>query len=282
MPVESVARLRSVDLLGVPVAAATAAEALAAIRRLGENGTPASVFYANAHSLTLAADDRRYGEVLRGASLVLNDGSGVAIAARAQGVRFPENLNGTDFTPRLLAMAAEEGWKVFFLGGRPGVAERAAARLADAIPGLRIAGTHHGYLPDGGDAHMAARIAATGADVVVVAMGNPKQEEWIAAHGPATGARLAVAVGAFLDFAAGEVPRAPAWMNRWGVEWLFRLRCEPRRLWRRYLVGNPVFLSRVAADWARRRRSGTARPAPAWSTGSTATEANGSSLERSA
>jgi len=118
---------------------------------------------------------------------------------------------------------------------------------------LRVAGTHHGYLTSESTNEVVASIRAAKADVVVVAMGNPTQEYWLAANLDATGARIGIGVGAFLDFAAGRVARAPGLLRRARLEWLWRLAIEPRRLWRRYVVGNPLFLFR-AARYSRRMR----------------------------
>jgi exopolysaccharide biosynthesis WecB/TagA/CpsF family protein len=205
--------------------------------------------------LNLAASDAAYRQVLSGASIVLNDGAGIALAARINGDRFPANLNGSDFNPEILGLAARNGWPVFFLGAKPGVAERAAAAMRERYPALQVAGCRDGYWAPPETPAVVETVRASGATVVMTAMGNPLQEKWLAEHLPATGARLGVGVGAFFDFAAGEVARAPAWMNKWGVEWMFRLAQEPRRLWRRYVVGNPVFLVRVLIARLARRRS---------------------------
>jgi N-acetylglucosaminyldiphosphoundecaprenol N-acetyl-beta-D-mannosaminyltransferase len=235
----------AIDLLGVPVARLTAAEALHRIESLYEQPTPALVAYVNAHTLNLASRDAGYRAVLNKADIVLNDGSGVAIAARVNGSSFPENLNGSDFNPRIVELAAARGWPVFLLGAGAGVAERAATVLTRRYPGLRIAGTHEGYFPPQQAAEVAEAVRGSGAEVVMVAMGNPLQELWLSRYLDATGARLGIGVGAFFDFTAGVVPRAPAWMNRWGLEWIYRLIREPSRLWRRYLLGNPLFLVRI-------------------------------------
>ena len=245
--------LTRVDLLGVPITSGEPHAARAAIAEACAADAPAHVAYANAHTLNLAAGDGDYRAVLRRCALVLNDGIGVDLAARAKGVRLPANLNGSDFTPRLLELAAERGWSVFLLGGRPGVAEQAAARLRDSIPGLEIAGARDGYFAPGDAGAVADAVRASGARIVVVGMGNPIQERWLDAHLDRTGARLGVGVGAFLDFTAGTVARAPRWMNAWGLEWLYRMAQEPRRMWRRYVVGIPLFLGRVArAELGRR------------------------------
>lgn len=235
----------TIEVLGVPVAKLHPEDALAEIERIHERGSPELVAYANAHTLNLAASDPSYKELLRRAALVLNDGAGIALAARINGNRFPANLNGSDFNPLILGLAAAKGWPVFLLGAKPGVAERAAAAMNRRYPQLDVVGTHDGYWPAGADAEVAAEIRSTGASLVMAALGNPLQERWLSDHLEGTGARIGVGVGAFFDFAAGEVRRAPAWMNRLGIEWIFRLLQEPRRLWRRYIVGNPLFLGRV-------------------------------------
>jgi N-acetylglucosaminyldiphosphoundecaprenol N-acetyl-beta-D-mannosaminyltransferase len=240
----------TITVLGVPVAALTVRQAIAEVSGLLAEPRPQTLVYVNAHSVNLARSDVRYRACLANADLVLNDGSGLALAARVCGRRFPANLNGTDFTPEVLRLAARQGLGVYLLGGRPGVAAAAAARLSARVPGLRIVGHHHGYVTHDRGREVAEWIRATGADIVLVAMGNPRQELWLAEHLPATGALLGVAVGAFLDFAAERVPRAPKWMREAGIEWLYRLSREPGRLFARYVLGNPLFVARVLLERA--------------------------------
>lgn len=200
--------------------------------------------YVNAHSLNLAYNDLVYRQALVNADLVLNDGIGLQLAAKMLGTGFAENLNGSDFTVRLLELAAERSWSVFFYGGRPGVAQAAAERLMAEIEGLNVSGVCDGYSYDD-PSDVILRIRESQADVLVVALGQPKQELWLDQYLADTGCRLGLGVGAFLDFASGRMPRAPRWMNRLGVEWLYRLVQEPTRMWRRYVIGNPVFLWRA-------------------------------------
>ncbi len=237
--------LPTITILEVPVARASAGEAIAEIERLVTEEPPVLALYVNAHTLNLAVKEVRYRTLLQDASVVLNDGIGVSIAARLGGSSFPENLNGSDFNPVILELAARRGWRVFFLGAAFGVADEAARRLSERVPGLQIAGTRDGFFPRSEDASVAAAIRASEADVVLVAMGNPLQETWLEANLASTGARLGIGVGAFFDFTAGTAKRAPAWMNRAGIEWVWRLALEPGRLWKRYVVGNPLFLLRV-------------------------------------
>jgi exopolysaccharide biosynthesis WecB/TagA/CpsF family protein len=222
--------------------------ALARIEELHDQGPPRWVSYVNPHTVNLACRDPTFGPLLAGAGLRLPDGFGLRIAARRRNVRVPAILNGSDFNQAVLRRAATRGWSVFLLGGRAGVADRAARRLRDEIPGLRVAGTRHGFFTAEESGAVAEQIRAARACVVVAALGQPQQERWLERHLAATGAELGLAVGGFLDFAAGTVRRAPPWMNRAGLEWTFRLAQEPRRLAGRYLVGNPVFLWRVCAS----------------------------------
>jgi len=250
--------LDSVDILGVGITSAPAADVLADIDRHVSSGDPLFIAFANANTLNLASLSTYYRAVLNRAGLILNDGVGVALAARMKGRRFPENLNGTDFTPRLLALAAARGWNVYLLGGTDGTASEAAANLCRQIPNLRVVGTHHGYVSTDKTTEVIDGIRAAKSDVVVVGMGNPAQEYWLAANLGATGAQIGIGVGAFLDFAAGRVARAPGWLRRARLEWVWRLGIEPRRLWRRYLVGNPLFLYRAARYTRRMRYQGGA------------------------
>jgi exopolysaccharide biosynthesis WecB/TagA/CpsF family protein len=238
----------TVRVLGVPVARVGRAEAISAVERAADAPEHALIAYVNAHTLNLAWSDRTYGEILGRAALVLNDGAGLAIAGRIYGAPFPENLNGSDFNPEIVGLAARRSWRVYFLGAGYGVAHEAARRLQERHPDLRIAGIRDGFFPRSDDRDIAQVIKTARADVVLVAMGNPLQEVWLDRYLAATGARLGVGVGAFFDFTAGNVRRAPQWMNRWGVEWLWRLVQEPKRLWRRYILGSPLFLVRVLRD----------------------------------
>lgn len=235
----------TIEVLGLPITKLTAPEALAEIEHMYEHEAPALVAYANAHTLNLSVSDPAYREVLSRASIVLNDGAGIALAARINGESFPANLNGSDFNPEILGLAASKDWPVFFLGAKPGVAERAADAMRARYPSLRVAGCRDGYWAPPETPQVLETIKTSGATVVMAAMGNPLQEKWLDEYLASTGARLGVGVGAFFDFAAGEVTRAPVWMNRWGIEWIFRLVQEPKRLWKRYIVGNPLFLARV-------------------------------------
>jgi exopolysaccharide biosynthesis WecB/TagA/CpsF family protein len=248
-------RLDELDVLGVRVQSAPRHAVLHAVAEAARRtDQPISIAWANAHSVNVACSDSEFRDALNGFTFVFNDGIGIALAARVQGRSLPANLNGSDLSPDLLRLAADEGWSVYLLGARPGVAGRAATRLRADIPQLVVAGTHHGYFDADDGAGVVDDIRASGAEVLLVAIGSPFQEKWLSRNLEATGCRIGVCVGGFLDFASGERPRAPHWMNRVGVEWAYRLAHEPLRLSRRYLVGNPLFIYRILRDAPGRRR----------------------------
>jgi exopolysaccharide biosynthesis WecB/TagA/CpsF family protein len=245
----------TLSIMGVRVSMLTGEDALDAIASSAQPGTCQMLAYVNAHTLNLAVGGDELCQSLNRSRLVMNDGAGLSLAARMHGKRFPENLNGSDFTVRLLQLAAARDWGVFFFGGEPGVAEVAAARLGAQIDGLQVVGMCHGFTGET-DELLAARVRDSGASLLIVALGSPLQETWLDRNLEASGVLVGIGVGAFLDFTAGRVRRAPRWMNVLGIEWCFRLIQEPGRLWRRYLVGNPGFLVRA---WRDRRRSVSSR-----------------------
>ncbi len=204
---------------------------------------PVHMGYVNAHSLNLAYTDETYRNALKSCTYVLNDGVGLNLAARMRGVTFPDDLNGSDFTLQVLALTALKDWGVFLYGGSPGIAAQAGRELGGRVPGVRIVGVHDGF--SGEPKEIARQVRESGADVVIVALGNPLQELWIDRWLPETGCRLGVGVGAFFDFVSGRVRRAPGWMHAIGLEWLYRLGREPRRMFGRYVIGNPLFLHRA-------------------------------------
>lgn len=208
---------------------------------------PLFVAFCNAHTADTAERDPAFAAAIEQAVLV-NDGAGVDIASTVLfGKPFQENLAGTDLIDRVLERT-ERSLRLFLLGSPPGIAEHAARQLRNKAPRHRVVGTAHGFFAQAEVPDLVARIRASGADVVLVGMGHPRQEIWCAAHYREIGA-VTIAVGAYLDFLAGEVRRAPGWVRRIRCEWLYRLTQEPQRLWRRYLLGNLRFLGRVLAQW---------------------------------
>lgn len=223
----------------------TLPEAIDCIAHLVEARLGGIVVTPNVDHVVLLEDDARLRAAYAGASLSLADGMPIVWASRLLGTALREKVSGSDLVVPLARRAARERWRVYLLGGGEGIAARAAERLAREAPGLVVAGidTRHVDVDRGPSAHddLVAGIAAARPDLVLLALGCPKQE--IVMHRIAAAVRPAVCVGvgASLDFVAGAVPRAPRWISRAGFEWLYRLAREPRRLWRRYLVRDPRF-----------------------------------------
>lgn len=219
-------------------------EALATVERALRGGPPVRIAFCNANMMLMALTRPRFAEMLRG-FLVLNDGIGMDLCSRLfTGRPFRDNLNGTDFTPDVLRLGGP-GLRVYLLGGAPGTAEAAAARLASQYPAHRIVGARDGFFRDDEAADVAEAVARAEPDLLLVGMGNPRQEEFIAAAGARLPVPVVMAVGAFLDFTAGNVVRAPAVVRAVRAEWLFRLAQEPRRLGRRYTLDLVAFLWRI-------------------------------------
>jgi len=240
------------DIMGVSVLAGSGDDVVHELDGRLVAGERVRLTYLNAHASNLAARNEKFSTAL-GAFTVLNDGVGVDIAARLlNGSAFPENLNGTDFTLRFLRKTSRH-FRIFLLGAKPGVADDAARLLETLLPQHTVVGTRDGYFVAAGAHEVVREIKASGADLLLVAMGNPTQEFWIEEHFQATGCRMAMCVGALFDFLAERVPRAPRLIRQIRMEWAFRLALEPTRLWRRYLLGNPVFLARVVLARLRRR-----------------------------
>lgn len=208
-------------------------------------------FFMNAHCCNTRRHDPAYARAVAKADLLLADGIGVELAAKMTGQKLTANLNGTDLVPALLEEAAKRGKSIFLFGGKPGVADAAAANLIHHTPNLRIAGTRDGYQGAQHVENVIADINESGADIVLVALGVPMQELWLDQHGHLLNATLCMGVGALFDFLAGAVTRAPAIVRRARMEWAWRLLQEPGRMAKRYLAGNFTFLAHAA--WTARK-----------------------------
>jgi len=208
-----------------------------------------TVMYVNADCMLIAQNNKQYQQVLNRGDLVYADGIGVVLGARLWGNRLPGRSTAADFFPDFCKTFADQGLRLYFLGGKPGVAHAAADRLMADIPGLMIVGTQHGYFKENETARVIAEINGAGPDIVIIGFGAPKQELWIRDHGEDLEASVLWGVGGLFDFLSGKTPRGPQWLLDCGFEWLCRLMAEPGRLWRRYLVGNTKFV--VLLFWHR-------------------------------
>ena len=237
------------SLLGVDFHALPAGRAIDILDAHVRHRVPIKVAFANAHTLNTARVNPSYREVLQRFA-VFNDGIGVDLASWLRfGERFPDNLNGTDFVPAYLDRARQP-LRIFMLGARPQVIERAFEAARRRFPRHEWVGFRDGYFTLDDEAELLATLRGERIDLLLVGMGNPLQELWIDRCAAASRATACIGVGALFDFLAGEVGRAPAWVRRSRLEWAWRLLLEPRRLWRRYLVGNATFLWHA---WRERR-----------------------------
>lgn len=239
-------QIASADICGVRVDSIRLADLLEHIDDSVRSRKRIAVYHANAHLINLAARDGELRSALSDAEHVFCDGIGVRIASNVLGHPLPERFTPPDWIDDLSSLCEQRGYGVFLLGARPGVADQAASRLRARWPKLRVR-THHGYFDHWGkDAQrVIEQINASESHVLLVGMGMPLQELWTHEALPRLSVNVALTVGALFDYIAGRVPRGPRWITDHGFEWLWRLVVEPRRLWRRYLIGNPAFLLRV-------------------------------------
>jgi N-acetylglucosaminyldiphosphoundecaprenol N-acetyl-beta-D-mannosaminyltransferase len=231
---------RSLAILGVRVDDVTEEEAVALCERFVAEGRR-SVVTPNPEIVLAARQDRGLRAALARADLAIPDGGGLLLAARWWGQPFRAQVRGSDLTNLLLERAVVRGWRVFFLGGSPGVAEDAAASSAARWPGLQVAGTFAGDGEETGDRETRAAIGRAGrVDLLLVAYGASRQERWLARNLPHLDVGVALGVGGVLDFLSGRVPRAPRWLRDAHLEWLFRLIVQPWR-WKRQLLAARFF-----------------------------------------
>ena len=238
-----------VDVLGVGVDPLTVGDLHAEIGRLVRSRECCLVLNVNAYCLNLCYEDPKLRGFLNAAHVVFCDGVGVMLAARILGRRIPERITYADWAWQLAALAAAQGLSLYFLGARPGVAQEAARRLRESYPALQIAGVRHGYFDHSAGSlenqAVVEEINARAPDILLVGLGMPLQERWLMGNRHRLDAGVVLTGGAVFDYVSGRLRRGPRVLTDNGFEWLARLLVEPKRLWRRYLVGNPLFLLRV-------------------------------------
>ena len=227
------------------------------IARWIETGAREYLSVCTVHTMLECVDDQEMARIVDGAALALPDGMPLVWLGRLAGhpVR---RVYGPDLLRACCEAGLDRGWRHYFYGGKEGVAARLAGRLEREHEALEVAGVESPpFRPLSAQESAATveRIDRSGADIVWVGLGTPKQDRWAARYRPLLRAPVVIPVGAAFDFLAGDLPQAPRWMQRCGLEWAFRLSCEPRRLWRRYLLGNPRFLCLwIVASMSRGRR----------------------------
>lgn len=237
-------QIQSNYFLGVRVDDLDKGEAMAHIRDMiadRERGMD-PIYFVNVHSIFLSLQDHQMMEQLNYASLTLADGSGLDWAGKILGQPIRENLNGTDLTPEVLKAAAEKGWSVYMLGAKEPVMEKAVEKLQEQFPGVDLAGYHHGYFNEVQEEKIINEINECKPDILLVGLGSPRQENWIWKNRDRLNVSAGFAIGGFFDFLSGEFDRAPLWMRKLGVEWVYRFFNDPSTKWKRILIEIPMFI----------------------------------------
>jgi N-acetylglucosaminyldiphosphoundecaprenol N-acetyl-beta-D-mannosaminyltransferase len=222
------ALFETVSILGVKVHRLTMESAIAAAEEFITTGKPHIIVTADASGVVLAQKDEEFKAIVEKADMVTPDSAGMLWAARSFGTPLPERVSGIDVAQNLCALAARRGYTLFMLGAAPGVADAAAENLKKMHPGLKIVGIQDGFFTD--DTAVVQKVRESGAQILFVAMGIPKQEKWIVKYLDQLGVSLAIGLGGSFDVFSGNVKRAPEWMRKRGLEWVYRLANNPKKI----------------------------------------------------
>ena len=253
-PVRVLKSSKNFHVFGVEVFNSSMAEVLDDLEERLVSHAKSNVGFVNADCLNKCFSHAEYHETLRAMERVYPDGIGVRLAAQMFGNGVEENINGTDLFPLLCQRLAGTSHGIFLLGAREGLAEKVAENMTERYPGITFAGCQHGYFTAENEDEVINKINASGASVLLVALGAPQQELWLARNRYRLNAPILMGVGGLFDFYSGRIERAPVWIREIGLEWVWRLLQEPGRMWRRYVIGNPLFLYRV---WQQKKRNGS-------------------------
>jgi N-acetylglucosaminyldiphosphoundecaprenol N-acetyl-beta-D-mannosaminyltransferase len=241
----------TVEIFGTAIDALTMPETVKLIRGMVQEGSPHQHVVVNASKLVQMDRDPKLAEVVRGCDLVNADGMSVVWAARVLGSPLPERVAGIELFEELVRAAHADGSSVYFLGATSEIVAQVAATFAARYPGLRIVGYRDGYWDD--DQVVVAQVRACHPDYLFLAIPSPRKEFWLNEHLAGLGVPFVMGVGGSFDVVAGKVGRAPRFVQQAGFEWAWRLGQEPRRMWKRYLLGNSAFISMTGREWWRLR-----------------------------
>jgi len=244
---------QSVNILGVGVSAINLDSALARIAEALDRRQPGYICVTGVHGVSEAQSDERFRQILNHAFLCTPDGMPLVWVGRWQGHREMNRVYGPDLMLVVLELSERKGYRHFFYGGANGAAKALEERMRKRFPKLQIAGTYEPpFRPLNAEeeADLERRVREARPDMMWIGLSTPKQEKFMAEHLGRLEVTLMAGVGAAFDFHAGRLRQAPRWMQRSGLEWLFRLGCEPRRLWKRYFKNNPLFVLRILCQCA--------------------------------
>lgn len=242
---------RMLHFWGIDIINTTMTEAVDWIEKRIVQKQKTFVAFVNPDCLNIAYTHQAYRDVLQSADRILPDGIGINIGCRILNESLLENINGTDMFPRLCELAAKGGHRLFLLGGLPNIAKLTAKAMQEHYPELIIAGVHDGFFDSTQELKLIDEINSATPDILLVGLGAPKQELWLAHHREQLNVTVCLGIGGLFDFYSGRIARAPVWMREMGLEWIWRLIQEPSRMWKRYIIGNPLFLYRV---WRQRQK----------------------------
>ena len=236
---------KRIKLFGIDIDNISMEETINEIELLIKKKKPSLVVTPNVHHINILQKDNEFGKIYKHAYLVIPDSTPLLWLSKIVGVPLKERVTGSDLLPLFSKIAAEKEYRLFFLGAAPGIAKKAAETLIQKNPGLKITGTYSPYFGFQNDEKENRKIVdmikKCNPDVLFVCLGPPKQEKWSWKYKDKINVPVIICVGAAFDFIGGKVKRAPKWIQKLGLEWFFRLCQEPRRLWKRYLIGNIIF-----------------------------------------
>jgi N-acetylglucosaminyldiphosphoundecaprenol N-acetyl-beta-D-mannosaminyltransferase len=248
---------KKIRFLNIDIDNISMEETITKIEELIKKRVPSMVITPNAHHIDILRNDELFKEIYKNAAIVLPDSTAILWASRLFGRPLKERVPGSDLLPAFCQVAAKKNYTLFFLGAGPGIAKKAADILTRKNPGLTISGT---YSPPFGFEHdeeenekTVSMIRECKPDVLFLGLGSPKQEKWSWNHKDKINVPVIIGIGAGFDFISGKVKRAPLWVQKIGMEWFFRLVQEPKRLWKRYLKGNPIVMSLFLKEFIRIR-----------------------------
>lgn len=245
----------NLEILNIPIQNLTMSEAIAKMVELAQTETKKQICFVNADCANIAWKNPDYIRLLMQSEMNLADGIGLKLAGKIIDQEIRQNVNGTDLFPRLMKALEKNNLSVYFLGAKPEVNATMIEKLKVDFPALKVLGGQHGYYSKEEEASVLDKIKNLRPDIIFVAFGAPKQDLWIAEHLNQLPVKVAMGVGGLFDFYSGRIERAPVWMREIGLEWLFRFIQEPKRMWKRYFVGNFLFIYRVI-----RSKSGLTAP----------------------
>ncbi|QWH03511.1 glycosyltransferase [Bacillus mycoides] len=240
--------MKKVRIFDCDVAALTMEETLMEVKGLIKEGVYTQHVVLNASKVVLMQEDDKLKNIIKGCNLINADGQSIVWASKFLGDRLPERVAGIDLMENIVSMAAKEGYRIYFFGAKQNVVENVVDIYKAKYPDIKIAGYRNGYFDVSQNEEIVEEISNSQADILFVAFSSPQKEFWLAQYGEKLSTPFVMGVGGSFDVVAGVTKRAPNWMQKLGLEWFYRFIQEPKRMWKRYLVGNSKFIKYVVEE----------------------------------